>query len=251
MKTQIKTPKEIIAIRQSGKILAEILTVLEKSTVAGITTKELDDIAATELSKRGAKAAFLNYNGFPANICISVNNEVVHGIPSTTVVREGDLVGLDFGVIYDGMITDSAITVPVGKISSNAERLLKYTKSALYAGIDVLRSGVRVGDIGAAIENELKRGNLKVIESLGGHGVGHRVHEEPIILNFGSAGSGEVLLAGMTIALEPIASLSTHSVNLASDGWTYMTVDGSLSSQFEHTILITEDGSEILTERAL
>ncbi len=251
MKTQIKTPEEIMAIRQSGKILAEILNILEKSTVAGITTKELDDIAAIELSKRGAKAAFLNYNGFPANICISVNNEVVHGIPSNSVVMEGDLVGLDFGVLYDGMITDSAITVPVGKVSNNAERLLKYTKSALYAGIDVLRSGVRVGDIGAAIENELKRGNLKVIESLGGHGVGHRVHEEPIILNFGSAGSGEVLLAGMTIALEPIASLSTHSVNLASDGWTYLTVDGSLSSQFEHTILITEEGSEILTERTL
>lgn len=251
MRTLVKTPKEIIAIRQSGKILANILSKLEKLTLPGITTKELDMVARNELEKYGAKAAFLGYNGFPASICISINNEVVHGIPSDRVIQTGDLVGLDFGVLYDGMITDSAITVPVGKISSDAQRLLDYTNNALTAGIATIKDGVKVGDIGAAIDKELSLGRLKVIESLGGHGVGHVVHEDPIILNFGRPGTGDKLVAGMTIALEPIASLSTHEVELAKDNWTYMTVDNSLSAQFEHTILITESGSEVLTERAL
>ncbi len=251
MKTQVKTPKEIIAIRQSGKILAEILTILESITVPGITTQAIDDRAKQELKKRDAVAAFLGYNGFPASICISINDEVVHGIPSSRVVKEGDLVGLDFGVLYDGMITDSAVTVPVGRISNSAQRLLDYTNRALNAGIGVLKDGVRVGTIGEAIETQLEKGGLKVIDSLGGHGVGHIVHEDPIILNFGHKGTGETLLAGMTVALEPIASLKTHQVDLSNDGWTYVTDDGSLSAQFEHTLLITTEGCEVLTERAL
>ncbi len=248
MKTQVKNPDEIIAIRKSGQILAEILKIVAEATVPGVTTKQLDELAAIELEKRGAKAAFLGYNNFPASICISVNDEIVHGIPSGRVVQNGDLVGLDFGVTYDGMITDSAVTVAVGEISKNAEKLLDYTKRALLAGIGELRDGVRVGDISAAIGAELAKGGLKVIDTLGGHGVGHTVHEDPYIANFGTKGTGEILRAGMTIALEPIASLGTHECELASDNWTYITSDNSLSAQFEHTILITQDGSEILTE---
>lgn len=247
MKTQIKTPEEIANMRISGQILGEILQIVASATMAGITTHELDQLAASELKKRNAKAAFLGYNDFPASICISVNEEIVHGIPNKRVIKEGDLVGLDFGVDYNGMITDSAVTVPVGKVSADAQRLLRYTQQSLNAAIDCLRDGVRVGTIGAIIEAELEKGGLKVIETLGGHGVGHVVHEDPFIANFGTTGTGESLRAGMTIALEPIASLSTHETYLADDGWTYVTEDGSLSAQFEHTILITQDGAEILT----
>lgn len=247
MKTKIKTQTEIKNMRESGKILASILTHLQELLQPGITTKYLDEIAAQKLKTYSAKAAFLGYNNFPAHICISINDEIVHGIPSNKEIEKGDLVGLDFGVNYEGMITDSAVTVGVGKISKPAERLLKFTKRALDAGINSLHDGVRVGDIGDAINRQLIEGNLFVIKSLGGHGVGHKVHEDPIILNFGNSGAGEVLREGMTIALEPIASLGTHQAYLSSDGWTYKTIDKSLSAQFEHTILITKNGAEILT----
>jgi len=248
MKTRIKTPQEIADLRISGRYLAEILHILEDTIQPGITTQKLDDIAVSELKKRNVEAAFLSYNGFPASICISINDEIVHGLPGSRVLQIGDIVGLDFGVKYNDMITDSAITVPVGEIGADTKRLLDFTKRALFAGIDILRDGVRVGDIGNAINVELKKGHLKVIHTLGGHGVGHKVHEDPIILNFGNSGTGEVLRAGMTIALEPIASLGTHDTYLASDNWTYVTTDKSFSAQFEHTILITQSGSEILTQ---
>ncbi|MFO0862759.1 MAG: type I methionyl aminopeptidase [Candidatus Saccharibacteria bacterium] len=247
MKTQIKTTEEIENMRQSGRILGEILQIVAAATKPGVTTSQLDVIAADELTKRQAKAAFLGYNGFPANICISINNEIVHGIPGEKVVQEGDLVGLDFGVEFNGMITDSAVTVAVGRVSPAAQKLLTYTQKALNDAISILKDGVRVGSIGAQIEATLEEGGLKVIDALGGHGVGHTVHEDPFIANFGTKGTGQALKAGMTIALEPIASLSTHETYLADDGWTYVTEDGSLSAQFEHTILITEDGAEILT----
>lgn len=247
MKTQIKTPEEIENLRISGRYLAEILEIVAVATIPGVTTQELDDIAALELKKRNVEAAFLGYNNFPANICISVNDEIVHGLPGSRIIQEGDLVGLDFGVTYNGMITDSAVTVGVGKISDDAKRLLRYTQQSLTTAIATLKDGVRVGTIGAAIEAELEKGGLKVIDSLGGHGVGHHVHEDPFIANFGTIGTGESLKAGMTIALEPIASLSTHDTFLSDDGWTYMSADKSLSAQFEHTVLITQDGAEILT----
>ncbi len=247
MKTQIKTPEEIENMRQSGRILGEILQIVADATRPGVTTAELDAIAAKELNKRQAKAAFLGYNGFPASICISINNEIVHGIPGDKTVQDGDLVGLDFGVQYNGMITDSAVTVAVGEVNAAAKNLLTYTQKALSDAIGILKDGVRVGSIGAQIETTLQEGGLKVIDVLGGHGVGHTVHEDPFIANFGTKGTGQALKAGMTIALEPIASISTHETHLADDGWTYVTEDGSLSAQFEHTILITQDGAEILT----
>lgn len=248
MKTRIKTPEEIVAMKTSGQYLAEILLILQDAIKPGITTRDLDILAKQELDKRNVEAAFLHYNGFPAHICISVNEEIVHGIPSDRVIQQGDIVCLDFGVKFQGMITDSAVTVPVGEVSAQTKHLLKITKQALYNAIDVIRDGVRVGDIGAAIGDTLAEGGLKVLHDLGGHGVGHQVHEDPMILNFGTQGTGEVLRAGMTIALEPIASLGTHGMYLKDDGWTYITDDHSLSAQFEHTILITEKGSEILTK---
>lgn len=247
MKTQVKTVNEIKLMRQSGKILYDILNILSDKVEPGITTKKLDEIAASELKKRSAKAAFLGYEGFPASICISVNEEIVHGIPSDRQLNDGDIVGLDFGVDYHGMITDSAITLAVGEISKEQKRLLEYTQRALYSAIDVIKDGVRVGDIGAAADKQLREGGLKVIKTLCGHGVGHRVHEDPAIPNYGYSGTGETLKAGMTIAIEPIASLGTHETYLAGDGWTYITSDNSMSAQFEHTILITQDGAEILT----
>jgi methionyl aminopeptidase len=247
MRTQVKTDDEIARMRHSGKILHDILDILSKEVRSGITTKKLDEIAASELKKRSAKAAFLGYDGFPASICISVNEEIVHGIPSERVLVDGDIVGLDFGVDYMGMITDSAVTVAVGEISKDQKRLLEYTQKALYSAIDTIKDGVRVGDIGDAADKQLRAGNLKVIRTLCGHGVGHKVHEDPAIPNYGYAGTGETLKAGMTIAIEPIASLSTYDTYLAGDGWTYLTSDGSMSAQFEHTVLITQKGAEILT----
>ena len=247
MMNQIKTPDEITAIRESGHMLAAVLQYLELKTVPGITTGELDRLAAAELKLLGGKPAFLGYEGFPAVICISVNEEVVHGIPGKRVLAAGDIVGLDFGVTYGGMITDGAITIPVGTVSSDATRLMTATREALDIGIAEVRVGARLGDIAHAIETRLRADKLGVIEDLSGHGVGHQVHEDPLVLNYGPAGRGMRLKAGMTIAIEPMATLGTHDIIQADDGWTILSADGSLGSQHEHTVLVLADGAEILT----
>lgn len=251
MKTQVKTAQEIADMRTSGRILAEILDIVVKACVPGIKTQELDDIAKRELQKREAQPAFLNYPGpvpFPATICISINDEIVHGLPSKDrTIRNGDLVGLDFGVSYNGMITDSAVTVGVGEVSTQAKRLLRFTEQALYTAVDQMKPGIQVGDIGATIEKVFEQGDIKGIYVMCGHGVGHELHEEPIIPNYGTAGTGAHLRSGMTVAIEPIASLGAHDGYVADDGWTFRTNDGSLAAQFEHTVLITDDGAEILT----
>lgn len=247
MMNQIKTPDEITAIRESGHMLAAVLRFLEPRTVPGITTGEIDRLAATELKSLGGKPAFLGYEGFPAVICISVNEEVVHGIPGKRVLAAGDIVGLDFGVTYGGMITDGAITVPVGVVSSEASRLMRATREALDLGIAEVRAGARLGDIAHAIELRLRADKLGVIEDLSGHGVGHEVHEDPLVLNYGPAGRGMRLKAGMTIAIEPMATLGTREIVQADDQWTILTADGSLGSQHEHTVLVLADGVEILT----
>ena len=247
MMNQIKTPDEIIAIRESGHMLAAVLRFLESRTVPGITTGELNNLAATELKALGGQPAFLGFEGFPAVICISVNEEVVHGIPGKRVLAVGDIVGLDFGVSYHGMITDAAITVPVGVISSEASRLMRATREALDLGIAEVKAGAHLGDISHAIERRLRSDKLGVIEDLSGHGVGHMVHEDPLVLNFGPAGRGMKLKTGMTIAIEPMATLGTHEIVQADDQWTILTADGSLGSQHEHTVLVLPDGVEILT----
>jgi methionyl aminopeptidase len=246
----VRTPAEIDSMRTSGGILAAVLSHLEQQIATGMITAELDALAAAETKRLGGEAAFLGHEGFSKSICISVNDQVVHGIPGGRAIEDGDVVGLDFGVRYQGMITDSAITVAVGEITSSAARLLKVTEEALYAGIDAATAGHHVGDVSAAIERHLRQANLGIIRELAGHGVGRELWEDPQVLNYGRAGSGPVLKAGQTIAIEPMASLGSPAIQLLADHWTIATRDGSLTAQFEHTILITDGPAEILTARA-
>jgi len=246
----IKTAAEIKSMRTSGQILAAVLSHLERQIAPGMTTDELDVLAAAETKRLGGGAAFLGHEGFPKSICISINEQVVHGIPGPRMVAVGDIVGLDFGVRYQGMITDAAITVAVGEITAPAARLLRATEAALHVGIDAAMAGRHVGDVSAAIEHHLRQANLGIIRELAGHGVGHELWEEPQVLNYGRAGGGPVLKAGSTIAIEPMASLGSPAIHLLDDRWTIATRDGSLAAQFEHTILITDGPAEILTARA-
>lgn len=234
-------------MRISGRMLSSVLTHLEQTIAIGMTTKQVADIAASELRSLGGSPAFLGYSGFPDVICISVNEEVVHGIPGAYVLKDGDIVGLDFGVSYEGMITDAARTVLLGSSSKRKTQLIDTTRASLEAGIQALHDGVRVGDIAAAIQSVLEDAGLGIVRDLVGHGVGHQVHEDPNIPNYGRKGTGPILESGMTIAIEPMATLGTHKVYAADDGWTIITRDGSLSAHFEHTVLITSSGHEILT----
>lgn len=248
MFTKVKTDQEIADIRVSGGMLASVLVYLEKQVAPGMTTKDLAVLASKELDKLGGKPAFLGYGGFPDVICISRNNEVVHGIPGNDVIEDGDLVSLDFGVTYNGMITDAAITVLVGEGNGAKRKLVKGTKEAMEAGIAVLKDGVKTGDIGAAVEKVMSRYGFGIVRDLVGHGVGHHVHEQPDVPNYGVAGTGPSLSAGMTICIEPMSTLGGDDVVIDQDGWTILTKDGSLSAHFEHTILITPDGPEIITQ---
>ncbi|HET8992023.1 MAG TPA: type I methionyl aminopeptidase [Candidatus Saccharimonadales bacterium] len=250
MQTAVKTSQEIKYMRESGRMLATVLNLLQKELKVGMSTKDLSLIAANELKALGGEAAFLGYQGYPDVICISVNDEVVHGIPNTSkIIKEGDIVGLDFGVRYRGMITDSAISVIAGKPKQIGHiNLLKDTKEALDIGIATVHDQVRTGDIGFAIESFLNKKRYGIVRDLVGHGVGHHVHEDPNIPNYGRANTGPWLEKGMTIAIEPMVTLGKDHVKVAPDGWTILTVDGSWSAHFEHTVLITEDGSEILTQ---
>jgi methionyl aminopeptidase len=244
----IKTPAEIEAMRRGGKILAQVLQTVAAAVKPGVTPKELSQLAGEEVAHRGATAAFLGHQGFPDPICIAVNDVVVHGIPGNEPLVEGDIIGLDFGVRLDKMVTDGAITVAVGKVDQRAQQLLTVTERALTAGIAEARPGNRVGDISAAIEAVLRQGGLGVIEDLVGHGVGRDLWEEPQIPNHGRAHTGPRLTPGMTIAIEPMATLGRHEITIdAEDGWTIRTADRSLAAQFEHTVLITEGEPEILT----
>lgn len=252
MMTTVKTTDEIAAMRTGGKMLATVLQALRRQVTEGMTTKQLATIAKQELRALGGQPTILGYGGFPDVICVSVNDEVVHGIPrDDVIIHAGDLVGLDFCVTYKGMITDSAITVPVGGVDALTKKqreLLQTTERALYAGIDACHDGVRVGDISVAIQAVLDTGGFGIVRDLVGHGVGHEMHEDPNIPNYGRKGAGPVLRAGMTIAIEPMATLGGYRVTTDSDGWTIRTQDRSHSAHFEHTILITDTGAEILTQ---
>ncbi len=249
MVTKVKTAKEIQAMREGGRILAEVLEVLRKNIAVGMSTKDLSILANRELKGYEAEPAFLGYQGFPDVICISVNEEVVHGIPKANkIIQDGDIVGLDFGVLWKSMITDAAISVIVGKPKQKGHiELLKDTKNALDVGISTVKDQIRTGDIGFAIESSLKHKRYGIVRDLVGHGVGHQVHEDPNIPNYGRANTGPWLDKGMTIAIEPMVTLGTDNVKVASDGWTILTTDGSWAAHFEHTVLITEDGAEVLT----
>lgn len=250
MTTRVKTAKELTAMREAGKMLASVLQILKSCLEPGMSTKDLAEIAADELKKLGGKPSFLGYQGFPDVICISVNDEVVHGIPKADkIIQEGDIVGLDFGVTVRGMVTDAAISVIAGKAKRKGDiLLLQDTENALNAGISVLHDQVRTGDIGEAVQKSLAHRPYGIVRDLVGHGVGHEIHEDPNIPNYGRAGSGPWLSKGMTIAIEPMVTLGTEKVYIGQDGWTIYTQDGARSAHFEHTVLITEDGAEILTQ---
>ena len=249
MFTRVKTPAEQNAMRESGRMLATVLQVLKSQVAVGMTTRDLSDIAKRELKGLGGQPAFLGYQGFPDVICISLNNEVVHGIPGDAIIADGDIVSMDFGVRYKGMITDAALSVIAGsRQDPKIVQLLRATEESLLAGIAVVHNGVHTGTIGNAVETVLKKGKYGNVRDLVGHGVGHEIHEDPNIPNYGRVGTGYRLDAGMTIAIEPMATLGTHHVYVADDGWTVLTTDGSLSAHFEHTVLITQDGCEIVTQ---
>lgn len=244
-----KTEAEIVAMRKSGYILGSVLEKIRREVKAGMTPKEVSALAAEETERLGGKPAFKGFEGYPDIICISNNNEVQHSIPNDVPFKNGDIVNFDFGVIYEAMITDAGITVCIGGAPDKAaRRLLQGTEEALYAGIEQVKAGARIGDISAAIEKVLRAHDLGIVRELVGHGVGHQLHEEPEIPNYGRAGTGPTLKAGMTIAVEPITTLGSPRIFSAHDGWTLLTVDGSRSAQFEHTLLVTEVGCEILTQ---
>jgi methionyl aminopeptidase len=250
MFTRVKSDNEIKSMRISGHMLANVLGVLKKNIATGMSTQDLADLAAKELKTLGGQPAFLGYYGFPDVLCVSVNDEVVHGIPnSKKIIQNGDIVSMDFGVVYQGMITDAAVTVIVGKPRSQAEQdLVKNTEKALLAGIRTLHGGVLVGDISVAVQAVLEKEKYGIVRDLVGHGVGHQLHEDPNIPNYGQSGFGPKLESGMTIAIEPMATLGDHRVYVEDDDWTVRTKDGSRSAHFEHTVLIAEKGYEILTK---
>lgn len=277
MYTRVKTEAEIENMRASGKILANVLSLLKSKVTSGISTKELNDIAAKQLKSLGGQAAFHGYQGFPESICISVNDEVVHGIPSKDkIISDGDIVSLDLGVSYKGMITDSAISVICGffpeeshvknsinfmsstsrpqvvpkddfKPTKKIHDLVMYTEQALLEGLAVIKHGCYTGDIGFAVQKVLEKHGYGIVRDLVGHGVGHAVHEEPNIPNFGRRNIGPQLARGMTVAIEPMATMGREAVVIDPDGWTVRTQDNSLAAHFEHTVLVTDDGCEVLT----
>jgi methionyl aminopeptidase len=247
---KIKTPAEIEAMRECGKILATIFEGLKQQVKPGVSEKELDAWVDAEIKKHGAIATYKTDEvNFPAAICISTNDQIVHGIPTDYVLQEGDVVGFDLVITYKNMKTDSAFTMVVGGKPNGAQKhLIQATEQSLYAGIDAIKGPVRVGDIGAAIEKVLKEAKLGIIRELVGHGVGHEMHESPDIPNYGRKGTGPLLTPGDTIAIEPMATLGGEKITQDDDGWTISTWDGSLAAHFEHTVLITENGAEILTK---
>lgn len=250
----IKTEKEKNIARESGRRLAAVLHKVIQTVAQGVTPRELDKYAERLIKEGGDEPAFLGYTPrcaktpYPASLCVSVNDEVVHGIPGDRTLKEGDLVSLDLGLIHKGFITDMARTVPVGIIDGDAKKLIEVTRKALAAGIKAARVGGHVGDIGNAVEKTVKKGGFKIVKELGGHGVGRRVHEEPYIPNYGKKGTGVELEDGMVLALEPIVNEGDSRVFLDKDGYTFKTQDGKRSAHFEDTILITKNGAEILTK---
>ena len=235
-------------MRRAGRTVAAIIEVLVKRIKPGMITEELDAIAAHELSRHGAISSFKGYRGFPAYLCVSVNDELVHGIPGKRVIEEGDIVSLDVGVILQGFHGDAALTIGVGRISPQVEALLKATEGALEAGIAAARSGARMGDISAAIQSYVESRGFSVVREYVGHGIGREMHEDPQIPNFGLPGQGPLLQKGMTLALEPMVNVGGWRTKVGDDNWTVTTADGSLSAHFEHTIAITDAEAEILTK---
>lgn len=250
MQARVKTDQEIEAMREGGKILATILRDLKKQVKPGVSGLDLDKWVADEIVRHGASATYKTDEvNFPGVICISINDAIVHSVPSDYRLEKGDIVSFDLVITYKQMKTDSAFTMVVGEEAVGAKKhLISLTERSLYAGIDAIRGSVHTGDIGAAVERVLKSGRLGIIRDLVGHGVGHEMHQPPEVPNWGTKGTGMLLVPGDTIAIEPMATLGSEKIKTDTDGWTIRTADGSLSAHFEHTVLITDDGAEILTK---
>ncbi|UCG55133.1 MAG: type I methionyl aminopeptidase [Dehalococcoidia bacterium] len=247
MSVIIKSEREIAAMRYVGRIVATVLEVLKRELRLGMKTKELDGIANRELEKMGARSSFKGYRGFPANLCVSINDEIVHGIPGERIIKEGDIVSLDLGAIYEGFQGDAAVSVIVGDGSKQARKLVEVTEGALEVGIEAAYNGARLGDLSAAIQQYAESRGYSVVREYTGHGIGRQMHEEPQIPNFGRQGEGPKLKKGMTLALEPMLNIGNWRTRVGGDGWVVSTLDGSLSAHFEHTIAITDSKPEVLT----
>ena len=244
----IKSSRELQKMKDACRISANALVVAGKAVEPGVSTLEIDTIVRKYIEKQGATPSFLGYGGFPASACISVNNVVIHGIPSKKqILKEGDIVSVDVGAFYDGFHGDNAYTFKCGKVSAEAEALLKATEESLYEGIKQAKAGNRVGDIGSAVQKYVEDRSYSVVRDFVGHGVGAKLHEEPSVPNYGTPGRGVRLIPGMTIAIEPMVNVGDYKVKVLSDEWTTVTADGSLAAHFEHTVAITSDGPQIMT----
>ena len=250
MAITIKSPAELALMRQAGQVVAATIATLVSSLRPGMRTAELDGIAEREIRSRGATPSFLGYKGYPASICVSVNEEIVHGIPGERVLKEGDVVSLDVGAIYQGWQGDGAVTVGLGNISQEARQLIEVTRGSLEVGIQRARAGARLGDIGAAIQEHVESRGYSVVREYVGHGIGRQMHEEPQVPNYGTPGRGLRLVPGMCLAIEPMVNLGDWHTTVGPDQWTISTADRSLSAHFEHTIAIHEDHAEVLTKLA-
>ncbi|MGH7830522.1 MAG: type I methionyl aminopeptidase [Candidatus Binatia bacterium] len=248
---QLKSPREIEILRRANVIVAEVLDELKGKMAPGVTTLELDALAEELTYKKKARPAFKGYTlagrVYPNSLCISVNDEIVHGIPSDRALRPGDIVGLDFGVIYDGFYGDSAVTVGVGDVTDTAERLMQVTEEALYRGIDEMKEGGRIGDLSAAVQKTVEAAGFSVVRDFVGHGIGKNLHEEPPVPNYGEPDRGPRLKEGMVLAIEPMVTAGGYAVRLKEDGWTAVTADGSLAAHFEHSVAITKNGPYVLS----
>lgn len=243
----VKSDEEIAIMRQAGRIVAEVLAILRDAVRPGIVELELDRIVREEFARRGCTPTFLGYHGYPATVCVSVNDEIVHGIPGKRVIREGDIVSIDLGATYRGFVADAAITVGVGRISPEKQKLIRVTEGALYAGIRAARAGRRLGEISHAIESAIAPHGFGIVREYVGHGVGRDMHEDPQVPNYGPPDRGPVLKKGMVLALEPMVTLGDWRTRRHNDNWTVSTLDGSLAAHFEHTIAITDGEAEVLT----
>jgi methionyl aminopeptidase len=244
-----KSPAELERMRAASQLVARILDDLAAMVVPGISTAELDEAAERKVREAGAEPAFKGYRGYPATLCASANEQVIHGIPNRTPLKAGDIISLDMGVKLDGFYGDSAVTVPVGRVSDEAAALLRVTQEALEKGIAQVRVGGRISDIGHAIQKHVEAHGFSVVREFVGHGIGASLHEEPQIANYGEPGRGPRLAEGMTLAIEPMVNMGKPAVKVLSDGWTAVTKDGSLSAHFEHTVAVTKNGPDVLTAR--
>jgi len=246
----LKSKREIGIMREASRIVAVVLEELRLHCRAGVSTRELDRVAEEKTRQQGAEAAFKGYRGYPGALCTSINHQVVHGIPGDTILKEGDIVGLDFGVSYRGYFGDAAITVPIGEILPETKTLLRVTEECLYLGIEKMVPDNHLSDLSRAIQSHAESHGFSLVKEFGGHGIGRHLHEDPMVLNYVSNGRGIKLRPGLVLAVEPMVNMGTDQVQILQDGWTVVTLDGKPSAHFEHTVAITENGPEILTRAA-